>query len=356
MCVLPLSDAMPVSGISGRRSRARWWHVDFAPKVTAFGHDESRRRDITGHRARGQNLDPLTSGHTPGNRAHDHHSLRGDGRADVGTGPDAERVIGKCDRAFHLTVEREILGGAEITLDDQRLAEIDDEFLRRSAIDRSLRGHISAKVRRLYRLISFQHVDAPSAPHRPHPSRRHAGRRCSSVPTRSAHPRLAASILDQTACPMATRDELGPGCDRRVSPPCFRRWKRPHSLTCRDLSGRAARRLAPDISRQRYDERSGCATTASVVHRDARTMNGARLPCQRRPAARPPDRLSSAARGVTGNGAGIRDLLAGTQWCGDFAPPRQGWAKSQTVMYSSATRSETAPRSEGPKALSHLRH
>ena len=81
----------------------------------------------------------------------------GDRRLDVGAGTDGECVIGQRDTAFHLAIEGEVLGSAQLTLDDHRLPEIHDRLLRRPTIDsRGLRGQVPMP----HSLISLPHARA----------------------------------------------------------------------------------------------------------------------------------------------------------------------------------------------------
>ena len=80
---------------------------------------EPGRRDITGDRAGGVNLQLVSGRHIAGDRTHDHHGLCGDLRFDVGACADGERVSRQRDASFHLTAQGEVLGSAELALDDR---------------------------------------------------------------------------------------------------------------------------------------------------------------------------------------------------------------------------------------------
>ncbi len=81
--------------------------------------------------------------------------------ADVGGGTNRECVIGQRDTAFHLAIEGEVFGRAQLTLDDHRLPEIDNHLLRSPTNDaRRIRGQVPMTLARRHRLISLPHGSA----------------------------------------------------------------------------------------------------------------------------------------------------------------------------------------------------
>src|SRR5713226_8716888 len=143
----------------GHRSLTWDRHVDLAAEASSIRDGKPWRRDITGHGAGGPDLNFLPGGHIPCDGAHDHHGPGGDLCLDVGVRPDGERVIGQLDAAFHLTKKSEVLGSAQLALDDHRLAEIHDELGSGPAIGwRRLRGLSALRTGRRDSLISFPHV------------------------------------------------------------------------------------------------------------------------------------------------------------------------------------------------------
>src|SRR5689334_19040578 len=97
--------------------RARALHVDAAAEVRAFGNRDARRRDVAVDRAVVADVDLLARGHVAGDLAEDDHGLGEYLRLDAGVGPDREDVLPQLDLPLDLSLDREVLASAQLTLD-----------------------------------------------------------------------------------------------------------------------------------------------------------------------------------------------------------------------------------------------
>src|SRR5262245_9805264 len=107
---------------------ALWlFDVDVATDRRAIGDGEAWRADVARDRSRSLDFDPLTRGYVTGHGALDDNGLGVEGGTDVGVTADRQRVPSmERHAAFHLAVEREIFGRAQIAFDDDRRSEIHD--------------------------------------------------------------------------------------------------------------------------------------------------------------------------------------------------------------------------------------
>src|SRR5688572_7848704 len=171
---------LDVGLLGGLSGRTRLLHVDTAAEVRALGNRHTRGGDVAVDRAVVANVDLLACRDVARHLAEDDHGLGEHRGLDTAVGADRQHVLPQLDLAFDLSFDRQIFAAVELTLDDDRFANIHglvlQSSLRLSRRRPRLRGGIYSRrlhrlrrrwgggrlaSNRLRRFIAFPHKSSP---------------------------------------------------------------------------------------------------------------------------------------------------------------------------------------------------